>query len=56
VALTGGCFQNRLLAERLEDRLARDGFTVLVPSLVPANDGGISVGQAWIAALGGSGR
>jgi hydrogenase maturation protein HypF len=52
VALTGGCFQNALLAERLEERLARDGFTVLVPTLVPANDGGISVGQAWIAALG----
>ena len=50
VVLTGGCFQNRILAERLEERLAACGFTVYAHAAVPANDGGISVGQAWIAA------
>jgi hydrogenase maturation protein HypF len=50
VVLGGDVFQNRLLAERLEAGLERAGFAVHVPEVVPANDGGISVGQAWIAA------
>jgi hydrogenase maturation protein HypF len=54
VVLGGGCFQNRLLADGLEAELERVGFTVLVPASVPANDGGISVGQAWLAAQHGS--
>ena len=50
VALTGGCFQNRLLTERASDRLQRAGFEVLLHRQTPPNDGGISVGQVVIAA------
>ena len=48
VALSGGCFQNaRLLAETLR---ALDGLPVLIHTQVPANDGGLALGQAVIAA------
>jgi hydrogenase maturation protein HypF len=50
VCLSGGVFQNRLLTEALAQALAGDGFRVLTNRLVPANDGGISYGQAAIAA------
>ena len=50
VALTGGCFQNRLLTERAAERLARAGFEVLLHRQVPPNDGGISLGQVAVAA------
>lgn len=50
VVLGGGCFQNRLLVESLEARLEAAGFKVYVPAKIPVNDGGISVGQAWLAA------
>jgi hydrogenase maturation protein HypF len=50
VALTGGCFQNRLLTERAAERLERAGFEVLLHRLVPPNDGGISLGQIAVAA------
>ncbi len=54
-ALTGGCFQNRRLTERAKALLESDGFTVLVHGSVPANDGGLALGQAAIASarLGG---
>ncbi len=50
VALSGGVFQNVLLLDLTEQRLQRNGFRVLTHSLVPANDGGIALGQAVIAA------
>jgi hydrogenase maturation protein HypF len=50
VALSGGCFQNRLLTERARERLMDAGFRVLVHRRVPANDGGISLGQVAVAA------
>jgi hydrogenase maturation protein HypF len=49
VALSGGVFQNRLLADLCSDELARDGFRVLGAGTVPVNDGGVSLGQAAVA-------
>lgn len=49
VVLSGGVFQNMLLLERAVAGLAPIGFEVYVPSKVPPNDGGISLGQAAIA-------
>ena len=46
VCLSGGCFQNTLLLGMVQTLLERDGFRVLVHSLVPPNDGGIALGQA----------
>lgn len=54
IALSGGCFQNRLLVERARARLAADGFEVLTHRLVPPNDGGIPLGQVMVAAASGS--
>ncbi len=45
-ALSGGCFQNRFLLEGLAKGLGESGFEVLTHSLVPANDGGLALGQA----------
>ena len=50
VVLSGGSFQNRRLLERVENRLARAGMRVLVPARLPPNDGGVSFGQAAVAA------
>jgi hydrogenase maturation protein HypF len=50
VALSGGCFQNRLLTERLAAALEQAGHTVLLHALVPPNDGGVSLGQIVVAA------
>jgi hydrogenase maturation protein HypF len=49
VVLSGGVFQNRLLLTWTAERLEALGHTVLVPERLPANDGGISYGQAAIA-------
>jgi hydrogenase maturation protein HypF len=49
-ALSGGVFQNRSLLELIAARLRSSGLTVLNHVQVPANDGGISLGQAAVAA------
>ncbi|MHC4521612.1 MAG: carbamoyltransferase HypF, partial [Planctomycetota bacterium] len=49
VALSGGVFCNRYLTNRLVKRLKQAGFAVLCNRGVPANDGGIALGQAAIA-------
>jgi hydrogenase maturation protein HypF len=51
VALTGGVFQNALLATLARHRLVADGLTVLTHRLVPPNDGGLSLGQAVITGV-----
>ncbi len=48
--LTGGVFQNKILFEGVSTRLASSSLTALTPALFPANDGGVSLGQALIAA------
>jgi hydrogenase maturation protein HypF len=50
VALSGGVFQNLLLLDRVVSTLEGNAFRVLTHSRVPTNDGGISLGQAAIAA------
>jgi hydrogenase maturation protein HypF len=50
VVLSGGCFQNRILLEGLTEALQTAGFEVYSHQLVPTNDGGISLGQAVVAA------
>ncbi len=54
VALSGGVFQNRLLSRLALEALRKEGFEVLTHSVVPCNDGGISLGQAVIAHFAGS--
>ena len=49
IALSGGVFANVLLQERCRRLLEQDGFGVYVNEQVPGNDGGICLGQAWIA-------
>lgn len=50
VALSGGCFQNFILTNGCFEALSSSGFEVLINRKVPANDGGISYGQAAVAA------
>jgi len=50
VALSGGVFQNRWLTEEVKGRLEADGFEVLLQTQMPSNDGGLSLGQAAVAA------
>lgn len=50
VVLSGGVWQNMILLERTVGRLQMDGFQVLWHRRVPANDGGLALGQAVIAA------
>jgi hydrogenase maturation protein HypF len=49
IALSGGCYQNRLLLALTVPALRQAGFQVLLHRQVPCNDGGLSLGQAAIA-------
>jgi hydrogenase maturation protein HypF len=49
VVLGGGCLMNRILAEGLTHALRRRGLRPWLARAVPANDGGISLGQAALA-------
>jgi hydrogenase maturation protein HypF len=51
VVLAGGCFQNARLTRLVHRRLAGRGLQVFTPRLYPPNDGGLSLGQALVAAL-----
>jgi hydrogenase maturation protein HypF len=46
IVLSGGCFQNKLLTEKLIQRLRAEGFHPYWQQKIPTNDGGIAVGQA----------
>lgn len=48
VVLSGGVFQNRLLSMGLQAQLEADGFTVYPHRQVPANDGGLALGQVYV--------
>jgi hydrogenase maturation protein HypF len=50
VCLSGGTFHNQYLTEGLESRLLSAGFEVFTHPEVPAGDGGLSLGQAVVAA------
>ena len=52
-ALTGGVMQNTLLTDRAEELLTESGFRVLTHRLIPPNDGGISLGQAYYGLYNG---
>ena len=45
VGLTGGVFQNRVLAEQALQQLTQEGFEVFLPQRLPCNDAGLSFGQ-----------
>ena len=50
VALSGGCWQNVWLLEHTVESLREAGFNVLLNQRIPCNDGGLSYGQAAVAA------
>ncbi|MDJ0734514.1 MAG: carbamoyltransferase HypF [Nostocaceae cyanobacterium] len=50
IVLTGGVFQNRILLQQVKMQLKQMDVQVLTHHLIPANDGGLSLGQAVIAA------
>ena len=56
IVLSGGCFQNALLARCVRRRLAGSGLPVFTHGEVPPNDGGIALGQAWVASRAGKGQ
>ena len=51
LVLSGGVMQNHLLLEEIRDALAPSGLRVWINHAVPANDGGLSLGQAALAAF-----
>jgi hydrogenase maturation factor HypF (carbamoyltransferase family) len=51
IVLSGGVFQNEMLLSDLKTLLEAEGFVIWTNRAVPANDGGISLGQAILAAF-----
>ena len=51
VVLSGGVFQNAYLIRRSRRLLEADGFKVFTHRQVPANDGGLALGQAVLAGM-----
>lgn len=51
IMLTGGCMANRILTEALTEKLHAMGFETYYPVKVPAGDGGLALGQVWLAHL-----
>lgn len=49
VVLTGGCFQNALLADRVRRQAEAVGKRVHLPGIIPVNDGGLAAGQLAVA-------
>ncbi|GAB3538430.1 carbamoyltransferase HypF [Noviherbaspirillum agri] len=49
IAFGGGCFLNRILSNTLRAKLEAQGIRVIESALVPPGDGGVSLGQAWVA-------
>ena len=49
VVLSGGCFMNSVLSSSLKTKLEDEGHAVLEAGFAPPNDGGISLGQAFVA-------
>ena len=52
LALSGGCFQNRYLTERVAARLEQEGFRPYWHQRIPPNDGGIALGQIVATLMG----
>lgn len=51
VALSGGCFLNRVLTDALSEELARRGIETLQPIRLKPGDSAVSLGQAWAVAM-----
>ena len=49
IAIGGGCAMNAVLMSALRGHVAAAGFEVLEARLAPPNDGGLSLGQCWVA-------
>jgi hydrogenase maturation protein HypF len=50
IVLSGGVFQNKTLFEEVKSGLEHKGFSILAHQLLPANDGGLALGQAVVVA------
>jgi len=50
VVLSGGCAYNEHITGRIKERVEEHGLNLFLPSLIPCGDGGISFGQAMVAA------